>query len=295
MESLAYAGGFDCFPEHHRAQYFFVPVDETSNGLERIIKFGQIITAQNATSTNTLFGDLPMSMEIPAPKLPDCPHWSLIEQLTFEKEVTGMFLSGHPLDHYKFEMRHYGVTPIVELVEFRDSFKLQSNTGRTFRIIGLIAEAQHKIAKSGNKYGNFVIEDYSGKTEFVLFSEDYLKFSPYLQQGSTVLINGYFKQRYNRDEVEFKLNSVSLAETMKKSLTKQVCIGINPQDITTEMIGFMEKNVQRNPGSASLKFLLIEPKTNSRLNLVSGKGFEMNEEMIRFLEGSPELEVQVTV
>jgi DNA polymerase-3 subunit alpha len=172
---------------------------------------------------------------------------------------------------------------------------LQSNTGRTFRIIGLIAEAQHKIAKSGNKYGNFVIEDYSGKTEFVLFSEDYLKFSPYLQQGSTVLINGYFKQRYNRDEVEFKLNSVSLAETMKKSLTKQVCIGINPQDLTTEMIGFMEKNVQRNPGSASLKFLLIEPKTNSRLNLVSGKGFEMNEDMIRFLEGSPELEVQVTV
>lgn len=293
LESLAYAGSFDCFPEHHRAQYFHVPADETVNGLERIIKFGQVIQAQSATSTNTLFGDLPTSMEIPPPRLPDCPHWSLIEQLTHEKEVTGMFLSGHPLDHYKFEMKHYGVTPVSELIEFRESFRLQTNPGRVFRIIGLIADAQHRIAKSGNKYGNFTIEDYSGKTEFVLFSEDYLKFSPYLQQGSTVLLNGYYKQRYNKEDVEFKLMSVSLAETMKKTLTKQVSIAVNVQDIDPGMVNFMEKNIHRHPGSASLKFMLIEPKTNVKLSLVSGKGFEMNEEMIRYLEDSNVLDVVV--
>src|SRR5436190_9197030 len=108
MESLAYAGSFDCFPEHHRAQFFHIPADETVTGLERIIKYGQIIQTQNATTTNTLFGDLPISMEIPPPRLPECEAWSLMEQLNHEKEVTGMFLSGHPLDHYKFEMRHYG-------------------------------------------------------------------------------------------------------------------------------------------------------------------------------------------
>jgi DNA polymerase-3 subunit alpha len=295
LESLAYAGSFDCFHEHHRAQYFNVPQDETTNGLERIIKFGQIIQAQNATSTNTLFGDLPTSMEIPPPRLPDCPHWSLTEQLTHEKDVTGMFLSGHPLDHYKFEMKHYGVTPISELIEFRDSFKLQTNQGRTFRVIGLIADAQHRVARSGNKYGNFVIEDYSGKTEFVLFSEDYLKFSPYLIQGSTVLINGYFKQRYNKEDVEFKLMTVSLAESMKKTLTKQLSIAVNPQDLNQGMINFMEKNVQRHPGSATLKFMLIEPKSNWKVHLVAGRGFEMNEEMIRFLEDTGELEIQVMV
>ncbi|HRF18447.1 MAG TPA: OB-fold nucleic acid binding domain-containing protein, partial [Chitinophagaceae bacterium] len=224
LESLAYAGGFDCFTEYHRAQYFVVPENEMINGLEKIIKYGQVIASQNANTANTLFGDLPATMEIPPPKLADCPHWPLTVQLDHEKEVTGMFLSGHPLDHYRFEMKHYGVTPIADFNEFKEAIKMHPNPGRPFRIVGLVADAQHRIARSGNKYGNFVIEDYSGKTEIVLFSEDYLRLTPVLQQGTTVFITGYFKQRYNRDEFEFKVNSVSLAETMKKNLTKQVTI-----------------------------------------------------------------------
>ncbi|HMK26719.1 MAG TPA: DNA polymerase III subunit alpha, partial [Chitinophagaceae bacterium] len=102
LESLAYAGGFDCFTEHHRAQYFYTPEGETINGLERVIKFGQMLATQNASTANTLFGDLPITMEIPPPRLPECEPWQLTVQLDHEKEVTGMFLSGHPLDHYKF-------------------------------------------------------------------------------------------------------------------------------------------------------------------------------------------------
>jgi DNA polymerase-3 subunit alpha len=293
MESLAYAGGFDCFTEHHRAQYFYNPPEETITGLERIIRYGQIIQTQNATSTNTLFGDLPISMEIPPPRLPSCEPWSLMQQLTFEKEVTGMFLSGHPLDHYRFEMKHYGVTPVSDFNEFKESFTTQPNPNRMFRVIGLIADAQHKIARSGNKYGSFIIEDYSGKTDILLFSEDYLKFSPLLQQGTTVLITGYFKQRFNKAEAEFKIVHVSLAETMKKNLTKQVSIEVNPQNINGDMISFMEKNLKYHQGSATLKFVLTEAKNNMKINLVAAKGFEMNEEMIRFLENKPELEVQV--
>jgi len=292
MESLAYAGAFDCFPEHHRAQ-FFNAMDDAITGLERIIKYGQIIQTQNSSTANTLFGDLPISMEIPPPRLPDCEQWSLMQQLNHEKEVTGMFLSGHPLDHYRFEMKHYGVTPIADFNEFKESFSMQSNPNRMFRVIGLIADAQHRIARSGNKYGAFTIEDYSGKTEILLFSEDYLKFSPFLQQGSTVLITGYFKQRFNREEADFKMVTVSLAETMKKNLTKQVSIEVSPQNLSTDMISFMEKNLKYNLGNATLKFVLAEPKNNMKIHLMAARGFEMNEEMIRFLETKPELEVQV--
>lgn len=294
LESLAYAGGFDCFTEYHRAQYFVVPENEMINGLEKIIKYGQVIASQNANTANTLFGDLPATMEIPPPKLADCPHWPLTVQLDHEKEVTGMFLSGHPLDHYRFEMKHYGVTPIADFNEFKEAIKMHPNPGRPFRIIGLVADAQHRIARSGNKYGNFVIEDYSGKTEIVLFSEDYLRLTPVLQQGTTVFITGYFKQRYNRDEFEFKVNSVSLAETMKKNLTKQVTIEVHPQDITKDMVSFVEKNLQNFPGKSTLKFNISEPKNRMRISLVTmNSGFEMNEELIQFLEKSPELDVQV--
>ena len=295
LESLAHAGGFDCFPEHHRAQYFNVPEGELINGIEKIIKYGQVYATQNATATNTLFGDLPISMEIPPPRIAECEPWPLIKQLDNEKEVTGIFLSGHPLDNYKFEMRHYGVTAIADFNEFKDEIKMQPNPGRPFRLVAMVVSAQHRVAqKSGNKYGNFVIEDYSGKTEFPLFSEDYMRLSPILQQGSTVLITGYFKPRYNKDEFEFKVMSVSLAETMKRNMTKAITIEAHPQDISQEMVTFVEKNLKSNRGSSTLKFVLTEPKNKMRISLVStGNGFEMNEEMIQFLEKSPELEVQV--
>lgn len=294
LESLAYAGSFDCFSELHRAQYFFTPEGETINGLEKIIKYGQVISAQNADTSNTLFGDLPITMEIPPPRLPDCEKWPLIVQLQHEKDVTGMFLSGHPLDHYRFEMKHYGVTPIADFNEFRESIKLHPNPGRPFRIIGLVADAQHKTARSGNKYGNFIIEDYSGKTDIILFSEDYLRLSPFLQQGSTVFITGYFKQRYNREEFEFKVMTVSLAETMKKQLTKQVTIEVHPQDVSIEMLDFVEKNMKYHPGQSVLKMILSEPKNKLKISLVTmDRGFEMNEELIHYLEKTPELDVQV--
>ena len=294
LESLVYAGSFDCFSEMHRAQYFYVPDGESMNGLEKIIRFGQIFTNQQTSNTHTLFGDLPASLDIPPPRLPDCEHWPLTVQLDHEKEVTGMFLSGHPLDHYRFEMRHYGVTPLSDFNEFRETARLQTNPGRPFRILGLVADAQHRIAKSGNKYGNFVIEDYSGKTDIVLFSEDYLKFTPLLQQGSTVLITGFLKQRFNRDEFEFRVTGITLAETMKKTMTRQLTIEAHPKDLDPDMLSFLERNVKTHPGKTNLRFNLTEPRNKLKVSLVTmSGGFEMNEELIQFLEQKPELEVQV--
>ncbi|MFM2139388.1 MAG: hypothetical protein RJA57_1695 [Bacteroidota bacterium] len=294
LESLAYAGSFDCFPEFHRAQYFNVPQGETANGLEKIMKHGQVHAAQNANGSHTLFGELSLSMEIPPPRIADCEKWPLTVQLDHEKEVTGMFLSGHPLDHYRFEMQFYGITSLTDFNEFRDGIRLQPNPGRSFRLLGLVADAQHRIARNGNKYGNFVLEDFSGKTEIVLFREDYLRLSPLLQSGSTVFLTGFFKQRYNREEFEFKVTGIILAETLKKSLTRTVSIEANARDITPETVAFLERNVKSFPGKTSLRFIVNDPKNKMRVNLVSlSTGFEMNEEMIRFLESSPELDVQV--
>src|SRR4051812_18001163 len=98
MESLAYSGAFDCFP-YHRAQYFTCAKDTTQTGLDIIVQFGQRYQAQAQTTSNSLFGDLVM-VDIPTPQLPKVEPWTLTELLDYEKEVTGMFMSGHPLDHF---------------------------------------------------------------------------------------------------------------------------------------------------------------------------------------------------
>jgi len=233
-------------------------------------------------------------MEIPPPRMLEVSPWPLLVQLEKEKEVTGIYLSGHPLDNYKFEIRHYGITAIQDFNEFRDTIRQQNNPGRPFRLVGLVADAQHRIAKSGNKYGNFIIEDYSGKMEFPLFSDDYLKLSPLLQPGSTVLINGFLKQRYNRDEFEFKLMGVTLAETMIANLTRSILIETEPTKLTDEMIQFFEKNFKRNPGKTAFKFTLIDDRNNLVTNLISSsQGIEMNPDLVKYLEDNPNLRVAV--
>jgi DNA polymerase-3 subunit alpha len=294
LESLAYAGGFDCFPELHRAQYFIVPEGEQVNGLEKIMKYGQVMGQHQASSANTLFGDLPVTMEIPPPRISDVAPWPLIVQLDHEKEVTGIYLSGHPLDNYRFEIKHYGITPLNDFNEFRDTISQQANPGVPFRLVGLVTDAQHRIAKSGNKYGNFVIEDYTGKMEFPLFSDDYLRLSPILQPGSTVLIVGYLKQRYNRNEFEFKVNGVTLAETMLANLTRSLTIEVQPKDINAELIRFFEKNIKRNPGKTAFKLILNDVHKKMKVNLIATSyGIELNPELVQFLETTPGIGMMV--
>ncbi|MGL1446823.1 hypothetical protein ACSTJA_24265, partial [Vibrio parahaemolyticus] len=80
--------------------------------LEKIIGYGQVQQSLSSGTTNTLFGELPQAMQVPKPKIANREPWTLTELLNYEKEVTGMFMSGHPLDHFKFELQHYEITLI---------------------------------------------------------------------------------------------------------------------------------------------------------------------------------------
>jgi DNA polymerase-3 subunit alpha len=293
LESLAYAGSFDCFKEMHRAQYFHIAQGDTSTGLEKIIKFGNIYQTNSTQSSNSLFGDLVMP-DIVTPKIPNCEPWSLTELLDHEKDVTGMFMSGHPLDHFKFEITHYGITQLGEFNEIKDAVTLQSNPGKTIRLAGLVVDAQHRVSKTGKQFGSFIIEDYTGKAEFMLWSEDYARYSNYLEKGKNLFLTGGFRQRFNKAEFEFRIEKMMLLESIKPILTKQVIMEVEARFINEALVQFLERNVKQYPGKSGLKFNIIESKTHNRVSLFTmGNGFEMNDEMTAFLAKTPELEVQV--
>ncbi len=294
LESLAYAGAFDCFPQLHRAQYFYIAPGDTTTGLEKIIRFGNVVQAQNVQQSNTLFGGSSAGYEVQTPKILNCEPWSLTELLDHEKEVTGMFMSGHPLDHFKFEIGHYGILNLAEFNEVKDAVSLQANPGRPYRLAGLVIEAQHRVTKTGKQFGSFTIEDYSGKSEFILWSEDYARFSNYLEKGKNVFMTGYFRTRYNKTEYEFKVDRMLLLESIKPLLTKQLVIDLDARHLNENMVRFLEKNIKKHPGKAGLKFNVQESKINAKISLYSMEnGFEMNDEMAAFLQDCPEFEVQI--
>ncbi len=294
LESLAYAGSFDCFPEMHRAQYFFTPQGDVSTGLEKIIRYGNVFHAQSLGNANTLFGDLPAVMDVPMPKIPVCEPWSLTELLDHEKEVTGMFMSGHPLDNFKFEMRHYGITNLADFNEIKQTVTPQTNASKPLRLAGLIIDAQHRVSRQGKNFGSITLEDYSGKAEFMLWSEDYNRFRNYMEKGTNLFVTGGFKQRYNKAEFEFKIDKIMLLESIKQQLTKQVIIDMEARHLNTRMVQFFEHNFKSFPGRTGLKFTIKEPKAHLKVGMFSMEGgFEMNDDMAGFLAENPEFEVHV--
>ena len=293
LESLAYAGAFDCFNNFHRAQFFFTIPGENINSLEKIIKFGNQYQAQLHNNTNTLFGDLQMG-EVTPPVIPDCEPWPLIQMLDHERDVIGMYLSGHPLDNYKFQIKHYKFDTIADFNEFKSAVHLHPNPSKSFRIAALVTEAQHRISKRGNKFGVMHLEDYSEKMELMLFGEDYVKYSNYLEPGMVICICGSFVQRYQSSPFEFKISSMSLLETVMRSNTKKLQIEVSPKDISKDFIDFIGSNVEKFPGNSTLRFNICDNLSNLKFAMyTSQKGFEMNDEMANYLQQKPELEIKV--
>jgi DNA polymerase-3 subunit alpha len=140
-----------------------------------------------------------------------------------------------------------------------------------------------------------MMEDFSGKSEFLLWSDDYVKFSNYLEKGKNLFITGYFKNRWGKEnEFEFKVSTIILLESIKQLLTRQLIISVEARYITKEMISFLEKNMKYHRGKSGIKFHIKDPKHQHKVSLFTMEnGFEMNEEMALFLQNSPELEVQV--
>ncbi|MEY3577371.1 MAG: hypothetical protein RL394_954, partial [Bacteroidota bacterium] len=294
LESLAMSGTFDCFPELHRAQYFFQPPGDSSNGLEKIIKFGNIWQGQTNSNQNTLFGDLSLVQEIPPPKVPDCPPWSLTELLEKEKDVTGMFLSGHPLDHYRFELKYYGIMPINDYNEFKGGIELQKSPNQAIKLAGLVTSAQHKISRAGKKYGSITIEDFSGKVEITLFGDMYVKFSNYFVAGSCIHVKGNFEKWESRNEWNFRVSEICLLETIKRVFTRQLQLTLQAGSITETYANFLQNNLKKHPGKTRLKLIMIDQVERLRVQMkTTEKGFEMNDEMADFLENNPLIEVQV--
>jgi len=270
-----------------------MPEGDNSMGLEKIIKFGNIFQAQSVNTANTLFGDMPV-MEIPPPKIPDCPRWSLTEQLDHEKEVTGMFISGHPLDHFRFENTYYGIMRLSDFNDFKQSVELHPHPTQVIRLACLVTSVQHRISQRGSKYGILSLEDFSGKTELTLFGEAYVKYLNYFEPGTCLYLTGKFEKWEKRNEWNFKVVEICLLETIKKTMTRALEMSIMGELLKEDVVTFLVNNIKKNPGNSRVKFKVIEPKHNWNINLVSmAKGLEVNDELSAFLMDNPYIDVNV--
>jgi DNA polymerase-3 subunit alpha len=285
MESLVLAGALDCFPQMHRAQYFYVPPTDPVTGLERLVRFGNQFQASSAMATNSLFGAAVMP-EVKPPMMPECDKWGLPELLDREKEVVGIYLSSHPLDGFKFEMDNYGFTPLSEL---------EANKGRNIRIAGFVTDAVHATTKKGSKFGKMVINDYSGNHEIVLWEKNYVAFGNYLVNGQKLMLQGvYAENRFRPGVMEFQIQSMMLLDEVRKAYTKKLLLALNLRSVTNEFFAFIEDNVKKYPGNTDLIINVNDDEMDMTVRLKSqSKRIVLNDDMIRYLQDHEEIRYSI--
>jgi DNA polymerase-3 subunit alpha len=214
LESLALGGGFDCFEGVTRAQYFS-PSEKFDSFLEHALRYGNAYQAQRAQAVHSLFGDTDEIL-IPEPDTPEAPGWTLVEKLRREKDVTGIYISGHPLDNFRFEYDNFTSCSLDEVND--------NKTRSSIKLAGILTSARHAISRKGNGYGHFTLSDFKGSFEFSLFGKEYQQFKHLLEEGKTLFVKGGFQESWRNQELEFRVHEIDLLEGIGRELTESITV-----------------------------------------------------------------------
>jgi DNA polymerase-3 subunit alpha len=267
FEGLANAGGFDCFEDTHRAQYFAHDGDGITF-LEKAMKYGARHQENENSAQVSLFGDS-SEVQIAEPQVPPCEDWGTMEKLSREKEVVGIYISGHPLDDFKIEMQTFCNGTIAA---FSD---LQTIVNREITFGGVVTDIQHRVSKQGKGWAAFTIEDYSDSYEFRIFGEDYLKFRHFLVQNSFVYVRAFIKEGWtNREtgqkgEPRIQFNNFQLLHDVMNTYAKKLSIQLNISDLEKNTISELEDMFRLHQGSHKLNFVIYDNEEKLKLNMPS--------------------------
>ena len=256
FENLALAGGFDSFGNTTRAQYFHEEGDGITF-LEKAIRYGAKFQENENSSQVSLFGEA-SDVQIPEPIVPPCEDWSTMEKLAKEKEVVGIYISGHPLDDYKFEMQYFCNAKLDALKN------LENYLNKNLSIGGIITNVQHRVAKNGKGWASFMLEGYDESFEFRIFGEEYLKFRHYLIQNNFTYIRLVVKEGWadketgKKGEPRLQFLLVQYLQDVLPSFAKKLIIHLNINEVQSELISQLNSVFQSNRGDHSVSFEVLE-------------------------------------
>ncbi len=128
----------------------------------------------------------------PAPKetVPEYPEYELPVILTMEKEMLGVYISGHPMDKYAHLMRAAGFNTAMLQSDSDEGVTGASLDGRAVECVGIVSSMRTKVSKAGNMLGFAVLEDLYGTVEVMLFPKIYERYSHMLQPETIVRVRG---------------------------------------------------------------------------------------------------------
>jgi DNA polymerase-3 subunit alpha len=269
FDSLAVAGAFDCFNSIHRAQYFN-DIGDGITFIEKIIKHGGKFQANKNSAQVSLFQNS-SDVQVSELQVPDTKQWDTIEKLSREREVIGIYISGHPLDDFKVEMESFCNANV-------SMFKSPKNfVGKELAIAGVITDLEHRVSRQGKGWASFTLEDYVDSFEFRIFGEDYLKFKHFLILNNfihikTIVVEGWKnKETGIVGEPRIQYKNFKILQDVVKSFARKLSIQLNLDDIEETKIDEIKKLLVKHKGDHNLSFLVYDEKEKIKIDMKTTK------------------------
>ena len=257
FEALARGGGFDDLPNAiFRAQCFAEDVKGRTT-IELAIRYGQATQESANSSQASLFGGDSGAMEIPEPPVPICEEWAPFDKLAREKEVVGVYLSGHPLDQFKVQMEQFCTKGGLANLE-----DLEAARGRTISFGGMVTEAEHRIGKNGRPWGGMTMEDYVGSRRFPFWGDDYVKFKDFMVEGWFLFVKGkvQMKQFRGSEEMEFKVQRIELLSDVLEKMAGRLRVQLDLEKVDEAMVEQICTLIESHEGGVGVTVELHHPE-----------------------------------
>ena len=273
VEVLVKAGAFDGVGDMHRAQYFHKAdaADATPTYLDILVRWAIRRQDNVASSQMSIFDMSDALSEEDHPPIPQCQPWSNIERCRFEKEVISTYLSGHPLDDYRYEMRSFATTPVTDLAN------LEALAGHDVRFAGLVSGVKEMVSQKGVPFGSMVIDDYTGSYELKLFGDEYADFKGFFTNGTFIYCRGTVKSNSYTDKntgaertfTKLRINSMMNLSGVMDKYTSKICFKVSLNDVNEQFCQRLEEVGQKAKGKIPLQAVVVDPSSHITLSMNS--------------------------
>jgi DNA polymerase-3 subunit alpha len=265
LESLIKSGAFD-FLGRDRAELFDC-IDES-------------LASSAASHRDRAAGQVSLFDEATAPlrrtRTRSVPAWSERERMSYEKELLGFYVTGHPLDAYAGVLAAGNYQTIASLVELEDR--------ATFRVAGAIAQFEKKFTKrEGKPFAVVWIEDLTTALEVVLWNETYVKVADVLELGRVIAIRGVLDKRdegLRATAQNVKVlapdgpNGGPVTARVQEIVEPSVVLRF-PPETTAQELRQVQSIIRASPGSRPVS-LVFARENGPALQIDAGNAFRVN-------------------
>ena len=192
LDSLIRSGSFDSMG-YHRSQLLAV--------YEQVVDAIARDRRRNLEGQYDLFGGGGETASVPAMELPDIPEYSARELMRMEKETTGLYLTGHPMDEYRQEAHEHRAVTLGSITgDFKEETGPQQySDGQRVTVAGIISSVKTKTTKSNSLMAYVTLEDDTAAMELLCFSRVLSDSGAYLKANTPVLVQGKISVRDEKE------------------------------------------------------------------------------------------------